>query len=48
MTGVDNRGVKGTLTNTFANWLCKDANRHSVSISEAYRWHLLGEHKTPL
>lgn len=28
MIGVDSGGVKGALTNTFANWPCKDASPH--------------------
>lgn len=39
MIRVGNGGVKGTSTNTFANWPCKDASPHSVSISETYRWY---------
>lgn len=48
MIGRDSRGVKGILMNTFANWHCKDACPHSVSLSEMYRWYLFSAHKTPL
>lgn len=48
MIRVDNGGVKETLTNTFANWLCNDASPGSVFANETYTWGLFSAHQPPL